>query len=165
MHKNRKPKAHKAHRHPACDCCKRGFEAMARAQREAIDRQGWAAHVVFRDDATDYHTHGLVESFECPDIQFYIFTDPLALDVIARRIVDRIKAGTTISNGMLLKGVYKIETPSGLVDFGVRLIEAIESERTVLRVILPDRHGCLDRGAEAGFAEQWEGTVPEVGAK
>jgi len=148
-----------------CDCCKHGMEAVLKADHDAIAKQGWTAHVVRDDENTgllNYHTHGFVDMFGCDDIQFYINADPVDLHTLAWRIVESIEAGTKPTNGMVLKVIYEIASPTGKSDVGVKLIETDESGRRVLRVILPDHGGCLDRNARDGFADQWHGMAPEL---
>jgi hypothetical protein len=121
-----------------------GMDRLEEWQAECIARFGWYAHYVQDDESyplgVNYHTHGLVEHFQHPDLQIVMPADPELAHKLFCVIVDLIKDGEKFSDGQ------EVKYPAGLCG---RFHEVEETGRKVLRLILPDFDGKF--GAEAGF--------------
>lgn len=117
-------------------------EALARIldeQRVLVTEHGWCCHAVPRSDGApqqNVHTHGLPESFEHLDFQIVAFISPEQAWAILNELVEQVRSGRRFESGIDVEDI--------LERWPVRLISAVESGRTVLRVILPDCHGNLD---------------------
>lgn len=121
-------------------------------EREQYQKHGWIAHLVLPDDETgmaNYHTHGLAM-----DLQIVLPICPDLAKNLLQAAVDLLKSGTELLHGV---------DYSRIVDgYSVRFVRAIESGRPVLRMIIPNSDGKLDRDQMAGlFATQWEGVQEE----
>jgi hypothetical protein len=125
-------------------------------EQEAFETQGWFSHFVLPtvDGQTwvNYHTHGLPEHYAHPDFQLLLPLDSKTLHTIAAKLVDRVKVGERFAAGARVSGIT--------AKYDVLLIDTIESKNTprkVLRVILPDKEGNVDKGSLSGlFAEQFQ---------
>lgn len=120
-------------------------------EQERLEHGGWFVHYVGNDTDTglaNIHTHGLEETAGHPDFQLVAPVPPALAQGILQRLVDRVKGGERFEAGRRYDGVVEA--------FDVLMVGAEESGRPVLRVVLPDRHGCLDRGAiEEPWGDQW----------
>lgn len=118
--------------------CSHDMGAIRRHDEEAFRKYGWYAHIV-PDDAyplgLNYHTHGMPESYGHQDIQVVLPIDPGKIHRIVSDIVWLVKDGRKFHAGEIAEGVIK-----GL---NVSFVEAEESGRMVLRLILPDKNGEL----------------------
>lgn len=132
-----------------CSICK--ARASGLSPQEALDwhrkwaddmmqKHGWYVHFVAPDDGptgANYHTHGLQESFEHPDLQIVLNIPEKVAHNLFHNAVDRIKAGEKFQAGQragqICGGGYE-----------VKFVEAHEGDRTVLRMILPDVDHHLD---------------------
>lgn len=113
------------------------FDANAKKQME---KHGWFAHYVFDDPATPYgvnaHTHGLPMTFKHPDIQIVMPLPPELVHCVFSSAIELIKGGVRFEHlSPSHAGILK--------SYLVRFIKAQESGRDVLRMILPDKHGCI----------------------
>lgn len=107
-------------------------------RQEMMNRHGWIVDSVFdleKNVACDTHTHGLREKFGHPDLQCVLPMNPKIIHAIFCTIVNKIKKGQTFKSRKCYSGIIK--------DYKVRFVEAVESDRKVLRMILPDQHGKL----------------------
>ncbi len=118
---------------------------MHRWEAEMMEKYGWYIH--FLPDGS--HTHGLQESFNHPDLEIKFFLNPNTAGFVFSNCIDKIKEGTIFNDGDVVEHII-----SG---YSVKLINALESERSVIRIILPDADGNLiaDRMAK-GYAGQYE---------
>ena len=155
---------HKQEAHCPCDACDSGLtvEQLRDQEAEMIKKQGWVAHMVSCGDdqtstGTNYHTHGFTESYGCPDI---LPIDPKILHGIGHSVVNFIKGNvggpgkstpTKPTDGMITDGIIK--------GYKVMFKAATECDRAVLRLILPDKHGCLTPDASEPYNKQWIGLV------
>ena len=127
--------------HQDCECevCKNGIEGYLKKQKKLLEEYGWVAEYVPDENGmVNCHTHGLPENFEHPDLQIVMPLLGNVLHGILTVCVDKIKEGITFNieqefSGILSKG-YK-----------VRFVEANESGRDVLRIIIPDEDGNLKK--------------------
>ena len=144
----------KTKKHCPCDVCdgKDSLADMLAQEQTMMEKQGWYAHCVAKGDTTpsgfNYHTHGFEESFNVPDIQFVLPIDPKILHGLAHDLVKQIKEGLKITDGMLFDKLIR--------KYKVRFVKATECDREVLRIILPDKNGCLTADAEGMFGEQYK---------
>ena len=104
---------------------------------EMMDRFGWYTHFVggqpAGDEFVNAHTHGLDHTWKHPDFQIVIMLDERNMKAILDTLVDRVKAGEKFTAGMEVEHVIK--------NMPVRLVEATEAKRKVLRVVFPDKNG------------------------
>ena len=129
-------------------------EAKMREQ-ENFRRNGFIAHVVKEDEESptgfNVHTHGFMESWNHPDIQIVLPMTEDMLKLTIKEIAERVKHGAKFRPGDRAENIIKGAT--------VKFIHAVEDNRSVLRVILPDRQGKLDKEAmEDRFQIQYEKT-------
>jgi uncharacterized protein DUF4262 len=135
----------------SCECgiCKDGVGAYDQWEAEMMEKIGWIQHYVYDDPdlpcGVNHHTHGLSAKFGHPDLQL---VGPLSMELggnILNNIVNRLAEGERYSAGAVLEGILKD-------GFLVKLVPAKECGRDVLRVILPDPEGKVDR---EDMAEPW----------
>lgn len=126
-------------------------------QEEELGKaHGWYSHFILPANAgqrrVNYHTHGLLEHYGHLDFQFVLPLDPNILHALATKLVNRVKVGERFTAGMRVSGVVE--------NYDVLLMKTTETQRdshVVLRVILPDRNGNIDKGdLDALFAAQFE---------
>ncbi len=114
------------------------FEQWA---QEKMKEYGWYAHFVSDDEDSptrfNTHTHGLPETFQHLDLQIVVPMPEKIAHGIFCNIVHRLKEGERYEDGDVLEGILG----NG---YKCKLVQAIEDERTVLRVIVPDKRGNLD---------------------
>lgn len=134
-----------------------GMAEYRKWEHKQMEKYGWYSHYVPPDTAglANIHTHGIQESFGHPDLQIVVSLAPNLVSSIFANIVERIKAGEKF---VAAEKVSKIIT-----DFDITFADAIENDRWVLRIILPDAEGNLELGKIKGLlARQYEGTLPLV---
>lgn len=131
------------------------METVTPQEKEFLKSHGWYSHLVLPEEKgrtwVDYHTHGLPEHYGHLDFQFVLPIDGDLLHELATRLVDRVKKGERFTAGSRVSGIMQTHD--------VLLIETTETQsirRKVLRVILPDKNGNLDRTLLSGlFAQQF----------
>ena len=123
-----------------------------REEQEALTAHGWYSHFVLPEngnqDWVNYHTHGLPERYGHLDFQLVLPVKPDTLYNLAARLVERVKKGERFVAGMRVSGI--------LEDYDVLLVRMNESHtihRPVLRVILPDKEGNLNKSIVSGKTE------------
>lgn len=132
------------------------MEKLTPEEEGFLESHGWYSHLVFSEDSAtrwvNYHTHGLSELYGQLDFQFVLPLDRSTLHALATILVDRVKKGERFADGMRVSGVAR--------KYDVLLFKTTESQknnRSVLRVILPDEKGNLDRATISGiFAMQFQ---------
>jgi Domain of unknown function (DUF4262) len=132
------------------------METMSPQEEGFLESHGWYSHLVFSEDNAqkwvNYHTHELPELYGHLDFQFVLPVDRNTLHALATKLVDRVKKGERFAAGMRLSGIAR--------KYDVLLVKTTESQsnaRSVLRVILPDEDGNLDRETIGGiFATQYQ---------
>lgn len=121
-----------------------------------LKEYGFYTHYVPDDDEDsptqiNIHTHGLPDSFDHPDLQIVVPLEPQTASQILHDIVSWIKKGNEV----------KVNTPYSFFIKGmdVMFTWAVECDRDVLRLILPDTKGkLLPDEIQDPFSSQWEGT-------
>jgi len=110
-----------------------------------MKKQGWFAHMVAEDSTMpygfNYHTHGLVESFGHLDIQVVLNIDPRTVHMCVTNLIEQIKDGKKFKHGDRVDKVIQSTTD---IEYQVLLVNAVESGRNVLRMIIPDAAGNLE---------------------
>jgi len=148
----------KKHKHEdghECDMCRDGAEAVHEKETAMLQKHGWFVHFVPGSDVPyglNIHTHGLLEIFEHPDLQICMAMDPqTAHGILADIIEDKIKKGEKFEAGKK----YEKIIGNG---YNVLFLNASEGDRTVLRMIFPDKDG----GFDGPMSNQLEGCeIPE----
>ena len=110
-------------------------------QSDKLSEHGWIMHYV-GDDTTsptgvNIHTHGLHENYNHPDLQVVLQIPQQVVQSILNTIVDRIKNGEKFKDGDVIKSVIA----NGL---SIKIVNANENGRPVLRIIFPDQSGNYD---------------------
>ena len=142
---------------PVCDACAFGLAELEAHEKKNMEEYGWYVHFVKDDDEAPYeynmHTHGLEVTYKHLNLQICC---PLQREVahnIIANIVQEIKDGDVFTAGARVPGI--------ILNYAVLFVEATECNRTVLRVILPDATGCLDKDEmKPDWALQYNGTKP-----
>ena len=139
-----------------CFVCENGMEELALHEAECMVKYGWYAHFV--DDDSDFpyhvncHTHGLEKKYGHPDFQICF---PLPVEIahsILSNLANAVKAGD-----LFLANDKRYSNILGN-NFDIKLIEATECGRTVLRVILPDKFNVLDKDQiDKKYSDQYGG--------
>lgn len=104
-------------------------------EQDCIDKFGFYVHIVQDQNIFDCHTHGM-NDYDHLDFQI-VFPLPSyiahsLLSILAKRVI----GGEKFKNNQIVDGVV-----SG---FNVKLINAKEGERDVLRIIVPDKDANLE---------------------
>lgn len=129
-----------------CVICELGMEEAKRREREQMEKCGWIAHIMEDDPCTpyhfNYHTHGLKESFDHPDLQIVLTLKSEIAHSIVSEVVEHIKEGKKFKHGDLASGIIRAADPDK--EYLVLFINAVENNRNILRIILPDVEGNLE---------------------
>jgi hypothetical protein len=122
-----------------CDVCDNGID-IAAWEKDKMETIGWFIHCVDGDNSVPYefncHTHGLMKTYNHPDLQIVLRLNPAIAQNILSSFVEQIKSGTQFQHGSLVNHIIR--------NFNVLLINAVEDGRNVLRIILPDKEGNLE---------------------
>lgn len=124
---------------------------IAEWQNMMLNTHGWYVHYIPEDEnLVNIHTHGLFEKFDHDDFQIVVPLPEKTAQVIFKTFLDRIKGGEKFKSADVVEHI--------ITNYSVKLIDAIESNRTVLRIILPDKFGKLDKiSMESPFHLQYCG--------
>lgn len=137
------------HQDGKCKCfaCEKGMEALEKMQQEFIEKVGWYAHFVSNDPrcpySTNLHTHNLMEKFGHKDLQICLNIAPQVGHAIFVTIIDEIKKGKKFEAGKEYDEIFD-------GGFKAKFIDAFETGRPVLRVLVPGPDGKY----EGKYAEQ-----------
>jgi|SRR5665213_1843625 len=132
------------------------MEDISPGEQENLESYGWFSHFVVGETEgqkwVNYHTHGLPDHYGHLDFQFVLPIDSHTLHALATRLVDRVKKGERFVPGMRVSGL--MNKHEALL---IQTMETRSIQRSVLRVILPDKEGNLDRATLKGiFAAQFQ---------
>lgn len=129
---------------------------------------GWFAHAIFShpDSPTGWsaHTH-IHQRYNHPDFEIVLPISGELTSLIFNQLVERVKAGERFKAGDVCEALWTSEDHKS---YNVTFIDAIESGRKVLRVVIPDLHGNLTlaalQAAEAhvDFLLQYDVITPDV---
>ena len=133
-----------------CEACADGIDAVLAKQDKAMQDVGWYWHYVPLEEKVNIHTHGFAESFNHPDFQIVLAGLPPAVyQSILNNFAERVKAGDVFKEDDVVENIIK--SP-----YKVRLTTSTESQRNVLKIILPDPQGNLSKETqEEIYAKQW----------
>lgn len=130
-------------------------------EKDMISKQGFFCHMVFpesENDLANYHTHGLPQSSDHPDIQVVIALSKDQYGPIIHGVYEKIKDGTKFEVGIQYDEIIR--------NMPVEFIWAVESGRDVLRMILPDTNGNTSKETIGlSYGQQWVDTFesPQLG--
>jgi len=134
-------------KHKDCRClrCEKHVQKM-------LDEHGWIVDLIRDGDKPNFHSHYLESYLGHKDIQLvYPLPDNL-VGGIMHTVVGNIKKGRKYKAGDI--------TSSVLEGLDVLFVEATETGRTVLRIILPDKEGRLKPGEIISpYDMQWDENV------
>ena len=133
-----------------CESCL-DVQRLRNRQNELIAKNGYLIHLVTDDPDCPYkvnaHTHGLWENYQHLDVQICLSLPMGVLNRVMSIVADKIKQGERFVPENRYMGI--IET------FPVMFVFAYESDRVVLRMLLPNATGSfmgeLQEQAEATF--------------
>lgn len=105
---------------------------------EMLKQYGWYVHFVMDDNTCpnyiNFHTHGLLETFNHPDLQICFPISNESAHAIFNTIVEQIIPGLqfqpAVKYGQIIGGGFKLE-----------FINATECNRKVLRIVFPNKDG------------------------
>lgn len=110
---------------------------VMKQQKEMIDKYGFVIHNVFPSSEDEilwsHHTHGLKENFNHTDLEIVLPIDPQLAGSLLHGMVSLIKKGESFENILISDKVIE--------NFDVQLVETMEGDRKVIRVVLPDANG------------------------
>lgn len=145
-----------------CECkvCKlksKGYsEDMAlylihKEENAKIKKYGFITHFVYSPDKSpwaNYHTHGLAETKRHLDLQIVLPINPELAQNIIWSVVKLIDNKRVLKDGDLVDGVIQ--------KYPIKLKKVTESNREVLRIILPDENGLFydDKNCTPLYAAQ-----------
>lgn len=129
-----------------CECvvCKHGPEGLDRIQNESIQKYGWFAHYVGEleghreTNLVNFHTHGLSDTHNHLDFQVVLPVPTNVCHSIFWRLVELIEDGRIFEEDEVASGVIGN-------DYQVTFKKVREGNRQVMRVIMPDASGILDK--------------------
>jgi len=132
------------------------MEAGTPHGEDALTSYGWYSHFVLPENGgqqwVNYHTHGLPELYGHLDFQLVLPIDRITLHALATKLVKRVQKGERFAPSMRVSGI--------LDNHDILLAKTMETrsiDRPVLRVILPDKDGNLDKVHLRGiFAAQFQ---------
>lgn len=105
-------------------------------QTECVKKYGFYTHYVLpagNKMLANYHTHGLEKTRNHLDFQIVLPINPELAHSIIWNFIKRINKGEKFEPNTKVENIIK--------GFPVKLIEATEGNRKVLRIILPDPNG------------------------
>jgi hypothetical protein len=132
------------------------MEKTSPQEEEFLESHGWYSHFIIPEDNeqkwVNFHTHGLPELYGQLDFQFVLPIDHNTLHALTAKLVTRVIKGERFTAGMRVTGIVR--------KYDVLLVKTTETrsiKRQVLRVILPDKDGNLDKATTSGiFAAQFQ---------
>lgn len=135
-----------------CACCsgKMTLEGLKKWEDDCMKKYGFFMHYVpVQENYINAHTHGIEKTWSHPDLQIVLRVQTETINSLMHSVVDLIKAGEKIWPG---RNYHKI-----LQKYPVRFVEAEETGRKVLRMILPDKAGHFP--GDDGVSEWFEGQL------
>jgi len=121
-------------------------------EEEKIRKHGWFAHFMvdgLPNGMADIHTHGIAETFGHPDLQLTVNIGERNAMGIFHALVRRIRGGEVLRVGVDYEDIAR--------GYRTKFTHAGEDGRPVLRLIVPDVAGTLERETmDLMFAKQYE---------
>lgn len=122
----------------------KALDAHDRWAEKCMKKYGFYTHFVIDGDfenspsGVNHHTHGIPHSAGHSDFQITVPLDPEVVNGIFHNLYKRVMDGEVFAAGDIVHDIIGN-------DLEITFIEAEENGRTVLRVILPDPAGNLDK--------------------
>jgi 5'(3')-deoxyribonucleotidase len=126
------------------------IDRIKEKEQVLLNEYGFYIHLVADDsyDSVNAHTHGLFEKYNHLDFQIVLNLHPNIISSIMHNLIDLVKKGERFHDEQ--------EVGSIIQNFNIKLIETFESGRKVLRIILPDQKGDLNKDTmEELYAKQY----------
>lgn len=121
-------------------------------EMDMLKTYGWYVHIVQLEtnpNLANAHTHGIFESFGHLDFQIALSLPKNVYSYIFAELVERINDDKIFTDGMIVDDL--------LEKYNVKFLKYTESGRDVMRIIIPDRKGNLDRfTSEEPFNMQYD---------
>lgn len=122
-------------------------------QAKCLEEKGFFVHYVGGDSESptgfNAHTHGL-EFIDHLNFQLVVPLEPLAGHTVLSTLAERVKSGEKFVANQLVNGI--------LHNYPIKLVEAAEDSRKVLRVILPDPSGKVEpEEINEQYSQQYKG--------
>lgn len=148
-----------------CAICKDGWSEYQKWELEMYERAGWFAHYVHSQEGEDvnplhtgpmgvnFHTHGIPWKYGHPDLQIGFPCKPDTCHALFWNVVRRIEEGETFEPGDV---VERIAGNGYYVKFVTAIEGENDSQRHVLRIILPDENNNVEEDAEHPYCHQYE---------
>lgn len=143
----------------SCECerCK-DPDAYDEKIKDIVDNgPGWYAHFVFDDKTcpfgTNVHTHGLPEKHNHPDLQICFPMPPKQAHAVLWGFLSTIEDNR--KNEPSWTAPTGVRVPNVLANHDVLFLPVEESDRTVLRMVLPDPANKFDTEP---YSKQFDGT-------
>lgn len=143
-----------------CAQCTLGEEGFEEWAIKSIREYGWFAHLITETDEQsptgfNAHTHGMPRNLKHDDFQIVIPLPPRLLMQVLHRLASMIKEGVNFEVGKKYR-LWPDESEPMHIEFAY----AVESDRPVLRVILPDKqYRTAKEEMDEPYRKQWEGTT------
>lgn len=136
-----------------CRACSETLRALLDQEKEWMDKSGFYVHLVpsseHKNGLINAHTHGLKETQGHPDLQVVAPIQPGLVMQVIHAAANRIKDGRTYKDGVVAEGILR-----GMV---VKFLKVRECDRDVLRIILPDPKGRVEKEEmEEAWAMQYQ---------
>lgn len=126
---------------------------MEAFEKQCIETYGFYVHLTPSEesDLCNYHTHGVFESFRHKDLQIVLPIQENIAGGLFHSVVNEIKAGKVFEEGVEYFGL--VHDPNMPMAFK----EVWETDRKVLRILIPDRKGIIPgkEGCDPAFDIQW----------
>jgi len=114
--------------------------AQTEWENKALAERGFYVHYVGADSSSptnfNAHTHGMQAFDNHLDFQLIVPLPPESAHNIICTLAERVKAGERFVSGQRLDKIIR--------GFEIKLVEAPEDDRKVLRIVLPDPDGKLE---------------------
>ncbi len=142
--------AHEHKKGMKCALCDgKSLEEMKDWQDEKTKKCGFVIHCVQgRDAFMNAHTHGFSDTWKHKDFQVVLALPESVISSVFWGFADRVKAGEEFKAGDQVDKIIR--------GFPVKLVDAVEADRDVLRVIFPDAEGRFpgEKGTDKYFDQQ-----------
>lgn len=121
-------------------------------EEEMIKKYKWYFHYVvgYPSGCVNAHTHGVADHFGHMDLQITLPIAQSRIQGIFNTVMDRIKSGDRFVDGQIADRILREPCK-------VKFVLAEDGDRAVMRIILPDPEGNLDREVMEGvYAIQYD---------
>lgn len=120
-------------------------------ERQCLKTHGWFAHYVdgieLVPNGVNFHTHGF-ESKGHPDFQVVVNCPQRVVHSIFSNLYQKVEKGEKFEHGGQYYGI--------IIGFPVLMLMAYEDDRQLLRIILPDTQGNLEKSRMSSLRFQYD---------